>query len=54
VFLKHGMENRFVSEEGFIVRSNRELTYKGNNGSERKAGHYRHHREEKVPVVWPR
>jgi len=25
-----------------------------NNGSEREAGHYRHHREEKAPVVWPR
>ena len=24
------------------------------NGSEREAGHYRHHREEKAPVVWPR
>ena len=25
-----------------------------NNGSEREAGYYRHHREEKAPVVWPR
>jgi hypothetical protein len=25
-----------------------------NNRSEREAGHYRHHREEKAPVVWPR
>jgi hypothetical protein len=29
-------------------------TYKGNNGSEREAGHYRLHREEKAPMVWPR
>ena len=27
---------------------------KGNNVSEREAGYYRHHREEKAPVVWPR
>jgi hypothetical protein len=33
---------------------NKKLTYKGNNGSEREAGYYRHHREEKAPVVWPR
>jgi hypothetical protein len=26
---------------------------KGNNRSEKKAGHYGHHREEKAPVVWP-
>jgi hypothetical protein len=36
------------------VRKNNKGTYKGNNGSEREAGHYRHHREEKAPVVWPR
>ena len=35
-------------------RKNKKLTYKGNNGSEREAGHYRHHRKEKAPVVWPR
>jgi hypothetical protein len=23
-------------------------------GVKEKAGHYRHHREEKAPVVWPR
>ena len=28
-------------------------TYKGNNGSEREAGHHRHHREEKTEMVWP-
>ena len=33
---------------------NKKLTYERNNGSEREAGHYRHHREEKAPVVWPR
>ena len=27
---------------------------KGNNGSEREAGHHRHHREEKTTIVWPR
>ena len=32
----------------------KKLTYKGNNGSEREAEYYRHHREEKAPVVWPR
>jgi len=32
-------------------RKNKKLTYKGNNGSEREAGHYRHHRKEKAPVV---
>jgi hypothetical protein len=32
-------------------RKNKKLTYKGNNGSEREARHYRHHREEKAPVV---
>jgi len=26
---------------------------KGNNGSEREAGHHRHHREEKTIMVWP-
>jgi hypothetical protein len=36
------------------VRKNKKWTYKGYNGSEREAGHYRHHREEKAPVVWPR
>jgi len=35
-------------------RKNKKLTYKGNNRSEREAGHYRHHREEKAPVVWLR
>jgi len=35
-------------------RKNKKLTYKGYNGSEREAGHYRPHREEKAPVVWPR
>jgi len=34
-------------------RKNKKWTYKGNNGSERQAGHCRHHREEKAPVVWP-
>ena len=29
-------------------------TYKGNNGSEREAGHHTHHREEKTTMVWPR
>ena len=29
-------------------------TYKGNNGSEKEAGHHRHHREEKTEMVWPR
>jgi hypothetical protein len=28
--------------------------YKGNNGSEKEAGHHRHHTEEKTTVVWPR
>ena len=28
-------------------RCKKKLTYKGNNGSEREAGHHRHHREEK-------
>jgi hypothetical protein len=27
---------------------------KGNNGSEREAGHHRHHREEKTTMAWPR
>jgi len=30
------------------------VVYKGNNGSEREAGHHRHHREEKTTIVWPR
>jgi hypothetical protein len=33
------------------ARKNKKWTYKENNGSEREAGHYRHHREEKAPVV---
>jgi hypothetical protein len=33
---------------------NKKWIYKGNNGSEREAGYYRHHREEKAPVIWPR
>jgi len=32
---------------------NKKCKYKGNNGSERKAGHHRHHREEKSTMVWP-
>ena len=28
--------------------------HKGNNGSEREAGHHRHHREEKTTMVWLR
>ena len=35
-------------------RKNKKWTYKGNNGSEREAGHYRNYREVKAPVVWPR
>jgi hypothetical protein len=31
----------------------KKLTYKENNESEREAGHYRHHREEKAPVIRP-
>jgi hypothetical protein len=27
---------------------------KRNNGSEREAGHHRHHRDEKTPMLWPR
>ena len=27
--------------------------YKGNSGSEKEAGHHRHHREEKTQIVWP-
>jgi hypothetical protein len=34
-------------------RKNKKRLYKGNNVSEREAGHYRHHREENAPVVWP-
>ena len=30
------------------------VVYKGNNGSEREAGHHRHHTEEKTTMVWPR
>jgi hypothetical protein len=32
----------------------KKFTYKRNSGSEREAGHHRHHREEKTPMVWPR
>jgi hypothetical protein len=35
-------------------RKNKKQLYKGNNGCEREAGHYRHHREEKAAMVWPR
>ena len=28
--------------------------YNGNSGSEKEAGHHRHHREENTTTVWPR
>ena len=55
--------NKILSTEMDVLRRSarksrmeriKKLTYKGNNGSEREAGHCRHHREEKAPVVWPR
>jgi hypothetical protein len=33
---------------------NKKRRDKGNNGSEREAGHYRQHREEKTTMIWPR
>jgi hypothetical protein len=33
---------------------NKKLIYKGNNGSESDIGHHRHHKEEKITMVWPR
>jgi hypothetical protein len=35
-------------------RKNNKLTYNRNNGIEREARYYRHHREKKAPVVCPR
>ena len=33
---------------------NKKWKHKGNNGSEREAGHHRYHRAEKIKMVWPR
>jgi len=33
---------------------NTKRKYKGNNWSEREAGHHRHRTEEKTTMVWPR
>jgi hypothetical protein len=45
--------NGCVTEVGKKIKDgkNKDLTYKGNNGGEREAGH---HREEKTTMVWPR
>ena len=50
--------NAFVDFTSFLRNPRMERinkwTYKGNNGSEREAGHHRYYGAEKTTVVWPR
>ena len=52
IFYRNGCAKE-VSKK-FKDGKNKKWTYKGNNGSEREAGHHRYNREDKTTMVWPR